>query len=379
MKLSSSPRRGGGGLQRRCRCFHAAPLAIALLASLRWLASHSRLLAVGRASPPPPRAVVGSISIYTPSALEAAWSVNIGAWDAELCAILASPAQREAVVLMLKLLDSQERFAAGTPAHADLLRRARDAGYLSRLDLTLEGGEQRSVLLEPLIGMLRDPRTGCSAEAEPNDAWQHIGTDHIEKKMWHLVAPPAQGVDSVRRSRHGPENGRAVLFDMGATAWGANGRHNAHGARWLSGAYAAVGVVFEDIYSWEAMPTNASDFFRGAELDDIGRLHFMNWPVSSGDDLHNPWHLLKRVTAPQDFVVVKLDIDTPAVESELVRQLLADPALHALVDVFYFEHHVRIADFEWMWARFGYHQTLADSYAIFAALRQRGIRAHSWP
>ena len=101
--------------------------------------------------------------------------------------------------------------------------------------------------------------------------------------------------------------------------------------------------------------------------------------MSSGDDVYNPWHLLKKVSAPQDFVVVKLDIDTPAVEGELVRQLLADPMLYSLVDVFYFEHHAHIHDFEWMWARFGFHEKLADSYAIFAALRQRGIRAHSWP
>ena len=105
----------------------------------------------------------------------------------------------------------------------------------------------------------------------------------------------------------------------------------------------------------------------------------MNWPVSSDDSIYNPWELLKNVTATQDFVVVKLDIDTPAVESELVQQLLEDPVLQSLVDVFYFEHHIRTRDFEWAWGRFGYQQTLVDSYTIFTALRKRGILAHSWP
>ena len=187
-RMERGSKRSGGG--PRLRCFHAAPLAIALLASFRWIASRSRLMAASPIVSPELRAVVGTS--YTPSALEVQWSANVGAWDAKLCAILASPAQREAVTLMLKLLDSQERFEAGTSAHADLLRRALNAGYLSRLDVTLEGGEQRLVLLEPLIGMLRDPRTGCS---ESNSGvWQSIGTDHIEKNMWHLVSPPALGV-----------------------------------------------------------------------------------------------------------------------------------------------------------------------------------------
>ena len=124
----------------------------------------------------------------------------------------------------------------------------------------------------------------------------------------------------------------------------------------------------------------ASAFFSGASVDDVSRLHFMNWPVSSADgDALNPWTLLRQVAIPEDFVVVKLDIDTPAVEMELVRQLLADKQLQALVDVFYFEHHVSIPDFSWIWKMGEYPQTLNDSYAIFGELRRLGIRASPWP
>lgn len=320
---------------------------------------------------------------YSPSALEVQWTANIQAWDARLCALLAADDQRDVVALLLRLLDSQERFEGGTAAHSDLLRRAEALGLLSSLDVELEGGERRHVLLEPLIGMLRDPRTGCPEGKR--DAWgvsgpPLLGSSQVEKKMWHLVQPPTLGLGSVRRNRGGGESARAVLFDIGSTVWTANGMHDAHGARWLSRAYEAIGVFFEDIYSWEAVPTLATDFFRDASVEDIGRLHFMNWPVTSAlGDSRNPWQLVKRVSSPRDFVVVKLDIDTPDVENELVRQLLEDSELHKLVDVFYFEHHVKINDFEWIWAQFGYKQTLVDTYAIFTALRRQGVRAHSWP
>ena len=123
-----------------------------------------------------------------------------------------------------------------------------------------------------------------------------------------------------------------------------------------------------------------AQFFEGAGLRDMGRLHFMNWPVASGArDPLNPWQLLKSTVSAEDFVVVKLDIDTPSVELELIDQLIADPELHGLVDVFYFEHHVYIHDFEWCWGRTFAPQTLRDSYAIFDSLRRLGIAAHSWP
>ena len=110
----------------------------------------------------------------------------------------------------------------------------------------------------------------------------------------------------------------------------------------------------------------AADFFRGATLNEVGRLHFMNWPVDKDEESdRNPLQLLNAT--PQDFVVVKLDIDTPDVETELVQQLLEDVKLHALVGVFYFEHHVRIHNFEWLWGPpfNGLSGTLVDSYAFY--------------
>lgn len=52
---------------------------------------------------------------------------------------------------------------------------------------------------------------------------------------------------------------------------------------------------------------------------------------------NNPLEVLRRVARPGDFVVFKLDIDTPFVELPLVAQLENDPQLASLVDIFFFE------------------------------------------
>ena len=68
---------------------------------------------------------------------------------------------------------------------------------------------------------------------------------------------------------------------------------------------------------------------------------WFNIPVTSGvGDADNPFTFLKNLTSPEDFVVLKLESDTPLVEIALVKQLTADPQLLEVVDEFYFEHHV---------------------------------------
>jgi hypothetical protein len=52
--------------------------------------------------------------------------------------------------------------------------------------------------------------------------------------------------------------------------------------------------------------------------------------------------MLKRIAKPEDYVVFKLDIDNSKIEAMFVEQLLASPELLALVDDFFFEHHVNV-------------------------------------
>jgi hypothetical protein len=57
----------------------------------------------------------------------------------------------------------------------------------------------------------------------------------------------------------------------------------------------------------------------------------------------NPWNILRKVATPQDYVVVKLDIDNTPVEEQFIAQLQASSDLSSLIDEFYFEHHVNVS------------------------------------
>jgi hypothetical protein len=57
----------------------------------------------------------------------------------------------------------------------------------------------------------------------------------------------------------------------------------------------------------------------------------------------NPWNMLRKVATPEDYVVVKLDIDNTPVEEQFIAQLRASSDLHSLIDEFYFEHHVNVS------------------------------------
>ena len=77
--------------------------------------------------------------------------------------------------------------------------------------------------------------------------------------------------------------------------------------------------------------------------------------------------------------MVKLDIDTEAIDNRLAHQILETPSLLQLVDELYFEYHFRNRDIEWLWKNDGFTATVADTYALFSQLRHKGVRANPWP
>uniref|UniRef100_A0A6U0BPL9 Uncharacterized protein n=1 Tax=Ostreococcus sp. 'lucimarinus' TaxID=242159 RepID=A0A6U0BPL9_9CHLO len=97
----------------------------------------------------------------------------------------------------------------------------------------------------------------------------------------------------------------------------------------------------------------------------------------------NPFTFIKALTKVEDYVVFKLDIDTPAVEVALIQQLMDDAELLERIDEFYFEHHVTGSPMQWHgWGdlRNSYSplSTINDSYLVFSFLREKGVRAHAW-
>jgi hypothetical protein len=100
------------------------------------------------------------------------------------------------------------------------------------------------------------------------------------------------------------------------------------------------------------------------------------------DTLTAPRHganLTATAVAAAATPVFKLDIDHAQSETAILQALLDDPQASALVDEFFFEYHVTFGEMLRYWkSQADPSKSLADAFALFYKLRQRGWRAHSW-
>ena len=127
--------------------------------------------------------------------------------------------------------------------------------------------------------------------------------------------------------------------------------------------------------------------FRSAPVEVYDRISYYSLKVNTTPGVRdNNLRVLLSMTSPDDLVVVKLDIDHPAVENSLISQILTNEAVSTRVDELFYEDHVQRHPFmdsgSRPWLRFNGGplptRTLRDSYRLFSHLRQLGIRAHSW-
>jgi hypothetical protein len=249
-----------------------------------------------------------------------------------------------------------------------------------------------SVALEPLAGIMRDPRPSCLGIAlQPSVAVHHLDSRDftlLDPAFYRQVAKSLKHVSPQRVSNlsdagafSGPAHPpRAILFDLGATRWDPV---RVTGLRWTVENYARFDINFDAIHAWEASPTSTEAFFGPMPVQLAARTHFYNVPVSRpgavGAGVANALAVLLSVARPEDFVVFKLDIDADVLEEEIALALLADDALARLIDDFFFEHHSDthgIMDSSW---GTNCRRSLHESILLFQAFRKRGIRAHSWP
>ena len=225
-------------------------------------------------------------------------------------------------------------------------------------------GRLSIVHIEPLVSFLRHPLALCPKKG--------FSADILDKS--YLVVSYRDEVTN--------DESEKWLFDAGASTYdiGAGGASQS----WFVNTYRARGIEFDRIIGWESAKTDPSNQWDGVPADIKRKTSWFNIPVTTGvGDADNPLTFIKHLTKPEDFVVFKLDIDSPLVEIALVKQLMADPQLIELVDEFYFEHHVSGSPMQ----RHGWGDlqnsaadlsTLPESYELFTFLREHGIRAHSW-
>ena len=260
----------------------------------------------------------------------------------------------------------------------------------------VDTGERRVQLIEPLIGILRDPLSICprppSVPAEVHSTFGPLENDEQSKrhllpgplapwsdtpndpKSWHM-----NGMDTWTTSTHTPQK---VLIDMGASLY-SNWHNNlsAVGASWFVERFKRHHLAFDWIVSYEIEKHEFDEIYKDVPDDVLPHyLYYNHGVVAAPGARWNPWRILKGMSVtPGDYVAVKLDIDVPDIEASLMDQLAKDDALRQRVDEVFFEHHVNVKVMVPYWGTGDLSTTLKDSYSMFLALRIKGIRMHAWP
>jgi hypothetical protein len=339
---------------------------------------------------------------YEPSAWENEWRRGEESGERRdlECELLAQPEEvRRSVQLVTAVTGLVLRGEPVPPGSIPLFSRMI---YSHRRGPNLEDtGERRAQLIEPLIGILRDPLTICPRPPRVKDevykafdVWESA----FQSKRIFLMGPAAPWTDtpndpnSWRVGGFAPWLGDAangeqlcpgqnILMDIGASLYiGWHGDPGYSSARWFVDRFKRHRVSFDRIVSFELQKHDPDHIYLNVPDDILPHYIYFNQGVEkTPDGRWNPWRILRGMGAtPADYVVIKLDIDVPDIENPLVDQIRNDPRLLGLVDEMFYEHHVDVKAMRPAWGT-NLSLTMLDSYRLFAALRSKGVRMHSWP
>lgn len=318
---------------------------------------------------------------YEPSAYELLWYNDIEAKRHRVCSLLAEQTDKTVPLMTASYVWSKNIPTRELPSGSVEL--------FSRLiyeDPCTH--ESFAELIEPLFGMLRDPFSICNLPSSiPRELF--IAGDGVQSKAWLLSAahtPVLTGgsqhelaITGSPRIQRAPKR---ILLDLGSnlfSTWAPD--KYAYSSAYFFDIFKKAGVPFDRIFAYEFEKLDPHKAWDAVPKEAISGYTLINHGVEAGvDSKFNPWNLLTTVATPDDFVVVKLDIDTPAIEKSLFQQVMSNQTLANFIDEMYFEHHVYIPEMQRFW-HLGPQSatTLATSYQWFAALRKMGIRMHSWP
>ena len=324
---------------------------------------------------------------YVASSWETFWISDIDRLQSKVCQTLGQSDQlNKSIQTLAKVIDFQKRIFNGSSPSV------RDEELFSKMFYRYECSKPSSSnrivsqYIEPLIGLLRDPLTICEHANVPAEL-QVNGDAAIQSKRFFLLGPSApyanfQGnaaIPTIAPWLHKP-GAQKILVDLGSSLF--NGGDNPNtptsllGARWFYEYFRSKSLQFDRIVAFEFVQHPPSKYWSQIPDDIIGKMTFINVGVESSGKF-NPWNVLKSIASVTDYVVVKLDIDTPALENALIQQIVNDSSISSLIDEMFFEMHVTVNEMIRYWG--SQPGTLKDSYVLFTKLRQLGIRMHSWP
>lgn len=170
---------------------------------------------------------------------------------------------------------------------------------------------------------------------------------------------------------------RTVLIDMGASLDFHSGMKSP--AVYVTELYHKFGFRFDHIYAFEISEKKPQDVYERVPDELMASYHWINIGVNpEKGHRFNPLSSILRGFDKDDFVIIKLDVDTAAVEVPLAHQILEEASLYDMIDQFYFEHHVHLGELSPFW-RTSMVGTIDQSLNLFQALRKKGVASHFWP
>ncbi|CAB9509741.1 expressed unknown protein [Seminavis robusta] len=233
--------------------------------------------------------------------------------------------------------------------------------------LDQETGETYFEYIEPLVAGLRHPwaRLNYAGNRSPNPV--------IDFRGYIIPPPPPRG---------GPYQ-KSVYIDAGSSTW-ATGL-GGPSLDYFTKAWKRQGIDFSKIYAYEPS-VRPIDFDTALPEEYKNRTQFWQTYIASSPDAATPTQPflpleIKDRCADADYVLLKLDIDSPSVEDGSIRYLLEHDDIP--IDELAWEHHVQhhpVMGKIWQTgkSRPNNNLNLGDSMKLFLKLRQKGIRAHSW-
>ncbi|CAF4381348.1 unnamed protein product, partial [Adineta steineri] len=196
-----------------------------------------------------------------------------------------------------------------------------------------------SQLIEPLIGLLRDPLTICSRLSNtqvPSSLYedaillskrhillsisapfyissskaqhQSISTGSFISNNFNSNIPPWMYKRSITKISNMNE-GKRILFDLGSSFYGKNVDISETSTRWFYEYYKRLNLQFDRIIAFELRPLDPKTAWEQLP-DDVFPVYTLINTGCTETGIFNPWVMLQQIAKPEDHVIVKLDIDS---------------------------------------------------------------------
>jgi FkbM family methyltransferase len=352
------------------------------------------------------RGAHGTFERYESSDMELTWLTGDIAKGNKLCEHAKKPAIVAAAQTWVNFTSHIAMWApAGRPAPSPTQHQDKVLSHF------LVQGHMEPI--EPLHGVARHP-FGVPACAK-NATGHSTGLYDITYLLLHNDCSHQKGINGCCQS-FGPRpqgcvclpKPRVLLFDMGASS-GFKGIPSGILTSVVEGGDLSPSLplfwkLYKDrclepdaVFCWETelagkrrrrAAVTHSEWWGNLGPELRHKVRFFEVPVMEGElheamaGIHNPnsfLQMLQSVARPEDFVAVKLDIDTPAIEQTIIGTLTQRPDLAALIDELFFEYHFHFdANIDFGWGDVPESISVDAALATMHRLRELGIRAHFW-